>query len=62
MLSCTVNRRECAYRWEGGCLLPVDPLLQKGMNCMELLVLLGDGQMFTMEPWYFSCGVGPAML
>lgn len=62
VLSCTVNRRECAYRWEGGCLLPVDPLLQKGMNCMELLVLLGDGQMFTMEPWYFSCGVGPAML
>lgn len=62
VLSCAVNRKECAYRWEKGCMIPVDTFLQKGMNCLEIVVLLPDGQVLSMDPWYFSCGVGLAVL
>lgn len=32
------------------------------VKVLEISVLLGDGEIISMEPWYFSCGVGPAML
>lgn len=62
VLSCAVNHRESAYRWEDGCMIPVDTFLQKGMNCLKITVLLPDGQVISMDPWYFSCGVGLAVL
>lgn len=62
VLSCAVNHRESAYRWEDGCMIPVDTFLQKGMNCLKITVLLPDGQVVSMDPWYFSCGVGLAVL
>lgn len=62
ILSCAVDHKECAYRWEHGCLVPVDTPVQKGLNCLEVSVLLPDGQIVAMEPWYFSCGVGLAVL
>ncbi len=62
VLSYTVNHKECACQWEGRYLLPVNPPLKKGINCLEVSLLLKNGQEVTMEPWLFSCGVGPAML
>ena len=43
-------------------MIPVDTFLQKGMNCLKITVLLPDGQVVSMDPWYFSCGVGLAVL
>ena len=62
VISYAVNRQECACRWEEDRLLPVEPVLNKGMNCLEISVLSEDGRVISMEPWYFSCGVGFAML
>ena len=62
VISYAVNHIECACRWEGDRLLPVEPVLKKGINCLEISVLSEDGQVISMEPWYFSCGVGSAML
>ncbi|MCI8732332.1 MAG: hypothetical protein HFH57_14675 [Lachnospiraceae bacterium] len=62
VISYAVNHIECACRWEGDRLLPVEPVLKKGINCLEISVLSEDGQVIFMEPWYFSCGVGSAML
>lgn len=62
VLSYAVNHQECACRWEGNRLFPVEPPLRKGMNCLEISVFAEDGQVISMEPWYFSCGVGSAML
>lgn len=62
VISYAVNRQECACRWEADRLLPVEPVLNKGMNCLEISVLSEDGRVISMEPWYFSCGVGFAML
>lgn len=62
VISCAVNHIECACRWEGDRLLPVEPVLKKGINCLEISVLSEEGQVISMESWYFSCGVGSAML
>lgn len=62
ILSYAVDHKECAYRWEQGCLVPLDASIQKGVNCLEISVLLPDGQIVSMEPWYFSCGAGLAVL
>lgn len=62
VISCAVNQQECACRWEGDRILPVEPVLKKGINCLEISVLSEEGQVISMEPWYFSCGVGFAML
>lgn len=62
VISYAVNRRECACRWEGDRLIPVEPVFRKGMNCLEISVFSEDGQVISMKPWYFSCGVGAAML
>lgn len=62
VVSYAVNHQECACRWAGNRLLPVDPPLRKGINCLEISVFSEEGRVISMEPWYFSCGVGSAML
>lgn len=62
LVSYAVNRQECGCRWEGDQLVPVDPPLRKGVNCLEISVFSEEGKVISMEPWYFSCGAGTAML
>lgn len=62
VISYAVNHQECAFRWEGNRLIPVEPPFRKGMNSLEISVFSEEGRVISMEPWYFSCGVGSAML